>query len=88
MFKQDRKYNLRSLTECSTMKIEKDIFEKILKDYPEIHFKLLEEADFKQKATQGDIELLQNKQESSKLVIKMFNEFAQEVGYKSQFQMT
>jgi len=36
MFKQDRKYNLRSLTECNTMKIEKDIFEKILKDYPDI----------------------------------------------------
>lgn len=76
MFKQDRKYNLRSLTECSTMKIEKDIFEKILKDFPEIHFKLLEEADWKQKATQGDLEVLQNKKETSKVVIKMFNELA------------
>jgi len=47
MFKQERKYNLRSLTECTTMKIEKDVFLKILKDYPDIHFKLLEEADFK-----------------------------------------
>jgi CRP-like cAMP-binding protein len=51
MFKHDRKYNLRSLTECTTMKFEKDIFEKILKDYPDIQFKLLEEADFKQKAS-------------------------------------
>ena len=76
MFKQDRKYNLLSLTECSTMKIEKDIFEKILKDFPEIHFKLLEEADWKQKATQGDLEVLQNKKETSKVVIKMFNELA------------
>ncbi len=47
MFKQDRKYNLRSLSECTTMKIEKDVFEKILKDYPEIQLKLLEEADFR-----------------------------------------
>ena len=58
------------------MKIEKDIFEKILKDFPEIHFKLLEEADWKQKATQGDLEVLQNKKETSKVVIKMFNELA------------
>ena len=48
----------------------------LLKDFPEIHFKLLEEADWKQKATQGDLEVLQNKKETSKVVIKMFNELA------------
>lgn len=36
MFKQERRYSLRSLTECLTMKLERDVFERILKDYPDI----------------------------------------------------
>lgn len=83
LFKQDRKYFLRSLTECSTMKFEKEVFEKILKDFPDIQFKLLEEADFRQKAAQGDDQALNAKKILMQQGIKIFNELARDIGYKS-----
>lgn len=54
LFKKDRKYSLLALTECHTLKMDREIFESILRDYPEISIKLNDEADFRHKVTTMD----------------------------------
>ena len=63
LFKKDRKYTLAALTECNTLKFDREIFESILRDYPDIATKLSDEAEFRNKVQIADAEILMNLKE-------------------------
>lgn len=60
LFRQDRLNNYQSMTECFTLRLDRESFEQILKEYPEIYKKNLEEANFRMKVTTNKKEILDN----------------------------
>jgi CRP-like cAMP-binding protein len=68
------------------LRLDKESFEQILKEYPEIYKKNLEEANFRMKVTTYKKEILENLQENLKTVTRKFIVHSQEKVYESHKQ--
>ena len=47
LFQRDRLYTYKAKTELYTLRLEKDIFEKMLKEFPDIKAEILEESNLR-----------------------------------------
>lgn len=47
LYKRDRQFTLLAHTECFTMRLDREVFEKMMREDPEIRTSLLEEANIR-----------------------------------------
>ena len=87
LFQRDRINTYRAGTELYTLRLEKDIFEKMMKEFPEIKEEVLEESNLRSQYTRNQAltyKSILNKE--AKLIIRKFNEVAMEQNYDVQKQ--
>lgn len=84
LFNRDRLHSYVAKTELFTLKLERDVFDKMMKEFPEIKTELLEEANIRasyakhQKDTRAAIS---NKE--AKFVIRKFNQVSMQQNYEN-----
>ena len=65
-----------------TLRLEKDIFEKMLKEFPDIKAEILEESNLRSQYFRNQVQTQESiKNKAAKLVIRKFNEVAMEQNY-------
>ena len=85
LFNRDRQNTYIAKTELFTLKLERDIFEKMMKEFPEIKTELLEEANIRgmyAKASKDIRSAITAKE--SKLIIRKFNQVSMKQNYDNQ----
>ena len=79
LFQRERLHTFKAGTELYTLRLEKDVFEKMMKEFPDIKSEILEEANVRSQYFRYQAQTynaILNKE--SKLVIRRFNEVAME----------
>lgn len=82
LFQRERLHTYKAGTELYTLRLEKDVFEKMMKEFPDIKSEILEEANVRSQYFRYQAQTynaILNKE--SKLVIRRFNEVAMELNY-------
>ena len=85
LFNRDRTHTYKANSEVFTYKLEREIFEKMLKEFSEIREELLSEANERKKYAvhlENTRKAIDNKE--AKLVIKQFNVVQMNQNYESQ----
>ena len=74
LFNRDRQNTFIAKTELFTLKLERDIFEKMMKEFPEIKGELVEEANIRTQYAKANKEARSAiTTKESKLIIRKFN---------------
>ena len=84
LFNRDRTHTYKANSEVFTYKLEREIFEKMLKEFSEIREELLSEANERKKYAvhlENTRKAIDNKE--AKLVIKQFNVVQMNQNYES-----
>ena len=87
MYHQDRQDTFRAGTELFTLKLDKEVFERMLKEFPEMKEEINIEVNLRRSYNQFQKQThaaIINKE--SKMVIRKFNEVAMEQNYDIQKQ--
>jgi len=87
LYQRDRLHTVVAETECITMRMDKEDFETMLKEYPDIKSKFLEEAGVRSQMERTNKmirESIYNKE--GKKIIKKFNEYTLEKHLESMPQ--
>ena len=87
LFQRDRENTYRAGTELYTLRLEKEVFERMMKEFPDIRAEILEESNLRSQYTRNQqltYKSILNKE--SKMIIRKFNEVAMEQNYDVQKQ--
>ena len=76
LFKQDRQARMRAEIESFTMRLEKEDFESMMQEYPELKGKMIAEATFRQQVKYVEDQTIHNLDENNSKVIKKFVEYS------------
>lgn len=86
LFKQDRKARMRAEIESFTMRLDKEDFENMMWEYPELKQQLIAEATFRQQVQYVEEQTINNLYENNVKVTQKFTEFSQQIGYANRQQ--
>lgn len=85
IFQRDRANTYRAGTELYTLRLERDTFEKMLKEFPDIKAEILEESNLRQQYTRNQTQTYKSiVNKEAKLIVRKFNEVAMERNYDVQ----
>ena len=85
LYNRNRQNTFVAKTELFTLKLERDIFEKMMKEFPEIKTELLEEANIRALYAKSSKEARNAiTAKESKLIIRKFNQVSMQQNYDNQ----
>ena len=85
LFNRNRLHTYMALSELYTLRMDRDVFEKMMKEFPDIKQEILEDANLRslyQKNQKTAYDAIFNKE--PKMIIRKFNEVAREMHYDNQ----
>ena len=85
MFNRERQHTFVAATESFTLRLERDIFEKMMKEFPDIKTEILEECNLRaahQRNQKAAFESIIAKE--PKMIIRKFNQIAREIHFDNQ----
>ena len=76
LFQQDRTGMMVADTECLIMRLEKEQFDLMCREFPEVKAELLDEANFRSKVRKTEGQTIMDVKDNSKIVVSKFSQFA------------
>ena len=73
-------------TECLIMRLEKEQFDIMCREFPEIKAELLEEANFRNRVRRVEAQTINEVRDNAKIVVQKFGQFAQGYSFDQQIQ--